>query len=207
MAVATEEPVQEVACEMDLAGEKWDEHLKQLQTWVWDGHDLRLFGSWSFCMTLSFFGKVTPKSKTTVGSSQIWRFDQNRMNKSKVQVSNSLKRLHFNILQVDEMFSVKQVLLSFRKTFYDMWIVECNLISSFTGTNMIKYVQISHDFISSLKWSQFLKGIQDQACSALNVGSPRDASGHRRASSGSGGRKGFGRWKIGWPPEKIANMG
>ena len=45
MAVATEEPVQEVACEMDLAGEKWDEHLKQLQTWVWDGHDLRLFGS------------------------------------------------------------------------------------------------------------------------------------------------------------------
>ena len=29
-----EEPVPEAACEMGLAGEKWDDHQRKLQTWV-----------------------------------------------------------------------------------------------------------------------------------------------------------------------------
>ena len=34
MPVATEEPVTEVACEMAFAGEKWDDHQRNLQIWV-----------------------------------------------------------------------------------------------------------------------------------------------------------------------------
>ena len=111
-----------------------------------------------------------------------------RMNKAKVQVSNSLNR---SALQ-HSAASGRHIQHQTRPAFLQediLWHVnrlimfDISLLSSFTRTNVFNFYMIAYP--------------------AWNAGSPRDASGHRRACSGGGVRNGFGRWKMGWPPKKI----
>ena len=72
----------------------------------------------------SWLGYVTPKSKRNIGSDQTWPFDHSEWTKQRFRFRTHWTGLHFNsLLQVDDIFSIKQDRLSFRKTFYDMWIV------------------------------------------------------------------------------------
>ena len=106
-----------------------------------------------------------------------------RVNKAKVQVSNSLKR---SALQ-HSAASGRHIQHQTRPAFLQediLWHVnrlimfDISLLSSFTRTNVFNFYMIAYP--------------------AWNAGSPRDASGHRRACSGGGVRNGF---------EKFAERG
>ena len=127
----------------------------------------------------SWLGYVTPKSKTNIGSDQTWPFDgQNEQSKgSGFELFEPVCTSTFCCKWTTYSASNKTRFPSGKKS---MICELCNisLLSSFTRTNVFNFYMIAYP--------------------AWNAGSPRDASGHRRACSGGGVRNGF---------EKFADRG